>query len=340
MLPFFAYAIRKLQAMIIKEADDKKPAIQALQALLSRPDCKPDAKKRIEQEIRNIQAGARGEEEAAYEMKVHWGESKNWMAIHDLRIEHGGLVAQIDHLLINRFLEIWVCESKHFSEGIGINEHGEFAAFFGGKPYGVPSPIEQNAKHILILKKIFDSGAVKLPTRLGFTIKPDLKSLVLVSKGARISRPKVKIDGMDAIIKNDQVFKYIDKAIDQSNNPLLMAKIIGQDTLEALARDVARLHKPIDFDWTAKFGLPKEPPVMPAAKPEPAPEAPKAETATLTLEAAQPVADQEQKPKQKLVCHSCGTAVGYNVAKFCWFNKPKFGGNIYCMECQKTVSAA
>ncbi len=40
MLPFFAYAIRKLQAMIIKEADDKKPAIQALQALLSRPDCK------------------------------------------------------------------------------------------------------------------------------------------------------------------------------------------------------------------------------------------------------------------------------------------------------------
>lgn len=107
--------------MIIKEADDKKPAILAMQALLSRPDCKPDTKKRIEQEIRNIQAGVRGEEEAAYEMKVHWGESKNWMVIHDLRIEHGGLVAQIDHLLINRFLEIWVCESKHFSEGIGIN---------------------------------------------------------------------------------------------------------------------------------------------------------------------------------------------------------------------------
>ena len=169
MLAFVAYAIRNVQTMIIKEADDKKPAIRELQALLSRPDCKADAKKRIEQEIRNIQAGARGEEEAAYEMKVHWGESKNWMAIHDLRIEHGGLVAQIDHLLINRFMEIWVCESKHFSEGIGINEHGEFAAFFGGKPYGVPSPIEQNAKHILILKKIFDSGAVKPSDRFDTT---------------------------------------------------------------------------------------------------------------------------------------------------------------------------
>ncbi|EXI68030.1 MAG: Nuclease-related domain protein [Candidatus Accumulibacter adjunctus] len=323
--------------MIIKEADDKKPAIRDLQALLSRPDCKPDAKKRIEQEIRNIRAGARGEEEAAYEIKVHWGESKNWMAIHDLRIEHDGLVAQIDHLLINRFLELWVCESKHFSEGIGINEHGEFAAFFGGKPYGVPSPIEQNAKHILILRKLFDSGAVKLPTRLGFTIKPDLKSLVLVSKGARISRPKAKIDGMDAIIKNDRVFKYIDKAIDQSNNPLLMAKIIGQDTLEALARDIARLHKPIAFDWTAKFGLPKEPPAIPAAKPQP--QAPKAEPVTPPPEPTSS-AEQEQNPKQKLVCHSCGAGVGYNVAKFCWFNKPKFGGNIYCIDCQKTASRA
>lgn len=326
--------------MIIKEADDKKSSIWTLQTLLSRPDCGADTRKRIEQEIRNIQAGIRGEEEAAYEIKVHWGESKNWMVIHDLRIETGGLVAQIDHLLINRFLEIWVCESKHFSEGIGINEHGEFAAFFGGKPYGVPSPIEQNAKHILILRKLFDSGAVKLPTRLGFTIKPDLKSLVLVSKGARISRPKAKIDGMDAIIKNDQVFKYIDKAIDQSNNPLMMAKIIGQDTLEALARDIAKLHRPIAFDWTAKFGLPKEPPAMPAAKPEPAPQAPKAEAAAVPMPEAAPPTEPEQKPKQKLVCHSCGTSVGYNVAKFCWFNKPKFGGNIYCMDCQKTVAAA
>lgn len=331
--------IRQRIGMIIKEADDKKPPLDALKGLLARSDCKPDTKKRIDQEIRNIQAGIRGEEEAAYEMRVHWGESKNWMAIHDLRIEHGGLVAQIDHLLINRFLEIWVCESKHFSEGIGINEHGEFAAFFGGKPYGVPSPIEQNAKHILILKKLFDSGAVKLPTRLGFTIKPDLKSLVLVSKGARISRPRAKIDGLDVIIKNDQIFKFIDKAIDQSNNPLLMAKIIGQDTLEALARQIARLHKPITFDWTAKFGMPKAAPAMHAAKPEPAPSAPKVEAEALILEAAQH-AEQEHKPKQKLICNSCGTAVGYNVAKFCWFNKPKFGGNIYCMDCQKGISAA
>ena len=79
---------------------------------------------------------------------------------------------------------------------------------------------------------------------------------------------------------------------------------------------------------------------MPAAKPESAPAAPKAEPSAPTPKAAPPAGEQKQEPKQKLVCHSCGTAVGYNVAKFCWFNKPKFGGNIYCMDCQKIVSEA
>lgn len=322
--------------MIIKPADDKKHQLDELQGLLSFPGASAATKKRIEQEIRNIQAGVRGEDEAAYEMKVHYGESKNWMVIHDLRIEHGDLVAQIDHLIINRFLEIWVCESKHFSEGVAINEHGEFAAFFGGKPYGVPSPVEQNNRHILILKRVFDSGAVSLPTRLGFAIKPDLKGLVLVSKSARITRPKVKMENLDCIIKNDQLFKTIDKALDEGNNPLMLAKVIGKETLEELAREISKLHKPIQFNWAAKFGLtgsavqPTKEAIQQVAEPM---AAAKSESAIKEIQSAV----ESTKSKQKLICHTCGESITYNVAKFCWFNKPKFGGNIYCMECQKKV---
>ncbi len=328
--------------MIIKPADDKQPQKATLQNLLNHPSADATIRKRIEQELRNIQAGIRGEEEAAYEMKVHYGDSANWMIIHDLRIEHGGLVAQIDHLIMNRWLEMWVCESKHFSEGVAVNEHGEFTAFFGSKPYGVPSPIEQNNRHILILKRLFESGAVKLPTRLGFTIKPDLKSLVLVCKGARISRPKAtKIDGLDAIIKNDMLFKTIDKSVDDTN-PLVMAKIVGRDTLETLAREIAKLHKPIEFNWHAKFGLAEQPlestlaaaPARPAVVQAP----PQAQpvNATPSPQAAEPV--DEPKTKQKLICNSCGESVPFNVAKFCWFNKPRFGGNLYCIDCQKKVA--
>lgn len=49
--------------------------------------------------------------------------------------------------------------------------------------------------------------------------------------------------------------------------------------------------------------------------------------------------DEAKRPKQKLICHSCAEPVPYNVAKFYWFNKPKFGGNIYCMECLKKAVA-
>ena len=336
--------------MLIKSADDKNKDLAILQSFLTRPDLTIDAKKRIDQEIKKINAGLKGEREATYEMNFHYEASKNWALIHDLRIQCDGRVAQIDHLAINRLMEIWVCESKHFSEGIAINEFGECSAFYAGKPYGVPSPFEQNRKHILVLESVFKTGLLKLPTRLGFNINPTINSLILISKSARISRPKTKILDIDTIIKNDQFKAQVDKLRDADNNLLNAAKIVGSDTLEAFAQKIAELHIPINFDWYAKFGLTR--------------------IAASRLSVKQPLADYKidiknddpqqnyentnnknavtKKPsiekladiaseKKKLICKQCGEVVSYTVAKFCWFNKPKFGGNVFCMDCQKTA---
>jgi len=318
--------------MLIKPADDKTKDIEILQGLLARHAASADTKRRIEQEIRFIQSGAKGEREAAYEIEFHYGSSRNWAVIHNLRLVHGGRVAQIDHLLVNRFLDVWVCESKRFAEGIAINEHGECSAFFNSKPYGMPSPFEQNRKHCAVLKAVFDDGAVILPTRLGFSIKPDIKSLVLVSKNARITRPKAKVDGLDDILKADQVKARIDKVFDNDNNILSAAKIIGSDTLEEFAKRLASLHIPIAFDWHAKFGLPKE--TTESVRP-----ADESLTPVIVGETTAGHSSTEQEKKSKLACASCGTVVAYNVAKFCWFNKSRFGGNVYCMDCQKTLTA-
>src|SRR5450759_1036572 len=99
--------------MLIKAADDKQPEVDALEALLSRPDVGRERRARIEQEIRSIRAGVSGERDAAYEIEFHLAANKNQMTLHDLRVECDGRVAQIDHLIINRLLDIWVCESKH-----------------------------------------------------------------------------------------------------------------------------------------------------------------------------------------------------------------------------------
>lgn len=326
--------------MLIKPADDKTPDLQALRALADRPDVQPDVRSRIEQEIRNIQSGVRGEGEAAYEIEFHYGQSRNWMSIHDLRLECEGRVAQIDHLLINRVLEVYVCESKRFADGVAINEQGEFTAFRNGRAYGVPSPLEQNRRHIAVLESVFKSGQVPPPRRLGLAIKPTLIGLVLVSKTARITRPKAKLDGLDAVLKNDQLKARIDKVIDADNNPLGFARVVGSDTLEAFARALASKHRPIRIDWPAKFGLPAQ---APASQPPQ-----RASTFTPigagaspgqrpTVPTAERTGDRVGEKQSKLVCAACGTAVSYSVAKFCWFNKPRFGGLVYCMDCQKNL---
>jgi hypothetical protein len=326
--------------MIIKEADDKRSQIANLEALSARSDASPDVRKRIEQEIRNMRAGIKGEEEAAYEIDFHFGTTKNYAVIHDLRIEVEGRVAQIDHLVIGRFLDIWVCETKNFCEGIAINKQGECSRFYNNKPYGMASPFEQNKKHIMVLGSLFDTGMVQLPKRLGFAIKPTMISVVMVSKNARVSRPTTKIAGVESIIKSDQFRSLIDRANDSNNNPLTMAKLIGADTLENFARAIAAQHKPIAFNWAGKFGLSDTAPGFgstPVAVAQATP--PPVLTpviASFRSEASEP-STEERKPRKNLICATCAQPVELKVARFCWFNKGRFGENIYCRECQQAV---
>ena len=118
--------------------------------------------------------------------------------------------------------------------------------------------------------------------------------------------------------------RYV-KLIHEEWKPASAAKIIASDTLEEFAKRLASLHIPIAIDWHAKFGLPKETP----------------ESIRPVAESLTPVEhlSPEAEKKSKLACASCGTAVAYNVAKFCWFNKSRFGSNVYCMDCQKTLTA-
>jgi len=313
--------------MIIKEADSRQEDLNTLENLLNHPHAKIETKKLIDREIKNIKSGIKGEEEAAYEMGVRFKDNRNWFVIHDLRIEVDGLIAQIDHLIIHRFMEIYVCESKRFIEGIAINEQMEFSAFYGGKPYGIPSPIEQNKKHVAILEKLFKSEAVELPKRLGLFIKPKYITNVLVSKNSRISRPNKKSNDIESIVKTDQFISHIGKLYDDNYNPLTIAKLVSSDTVEKLARDIANQHKPIKVNWAAKFGMSDLQGITDST-------VTKAYRSEQKAMESQIEAD-ENSPKKKLICSSCGTKLPYKVGIFCWNNKKKFGGHAYCFDCQK-----
>src|SRR5664279_3134636 len=157
--------------MIIKPFRDRSTDIEALAALAARRDCLSRARNDIETELRKIRAGQKGEKDAAYAIDFFLAQKDEWAVIHDLRLEWQGRVAQIDHLLINRMLDVWVCESKHFSDGVAINEHGEFTAFFNNRPRGIESPIEQNHRHVKVVESVLGSSILPLPTRMGMTLR-------------------------------------------------------------------------------------------------------------------------------------------------------------------------
>jgi len=287
--------------------------IAVLEALFDHSAITPKIATKIGKEIRAISAGVKGEKDAAYQIDFDFNETSNWAVIHDLRIEHQGRVAQIDHILINRFLHMWVCESKYFAQGIAINEFGEFTSFYGKNPVAIPSPLEQNRRHCSVLNLIFEDNVIKLPRRMGLSIRPKLNSLILVSNKARITRPKTKVEGVDRILKVEQIFPHINDAIDKTS-VVNLSRTISSNSLQDFADQLVKLHTPATINWLAKFGLPSS-------------ELPKTSS------------DGKVK-KSKLICATCNVSVPFNTAKLCWFNKKKFGENIYCWACQQTFNDA
>ena len=311
--------------MLIKSADDNAQAVETLTALLDRKNLRGSTRKLIEQELRNIQAGSKGERDAAYEIEFYYATSPNVTTIHDLRLEFGGRVAQIDHLIINRFLDIWVCESKSFAQGVAINEHGEWSAYYGRSSRGIPSPIEQNNRHVAVLQEVLAKGPVRLPKRLGRTLEPTIKPIVLISNSGKIARPKAwsRVAGGDTVVKAEQLYATINRSIDEKKVSAILS-FVGRETVEDLARQLAALHTPKAFDWEARFGI--EPDVELAK--------------SLDAPLAAPAPETRPEPSSAEVlpnCASCSKPVSAKVADYCRANSRHFDARILCFDCQRSA---
>lgn len=312
--------------MLIKERDNHDADVEHLRRLL---ECQITAKQRffIEREIKCIGSGARGEESSAYYIDFRYKDSVNWAIIHDLRLEHRGFVAQIDHLLINRFLDIYVLESKNYYYGIKITPEGEFLVWNGKMFVAIESPVEQNRRHIELLENMVQGTGI-LPTRLGIPISPSFLNYVMVAPNSRVDRPaKAKYD-TEMVVKADALVSAIDKRVD-STSPTGMvsslAKLVSQETLETFARKLVRFHRPSKIDFAAKFAVSAVEALAPTSPPA---------VAVQTTSGAGPGS------KKEVACEACGAAVDGKVVYYCGINREKFGGKVLCRSCQQTPETA
>ncbi len=240
--------------MIIKNADDKTSQIQQLEDFYA--IATGDQKNRISQELRNMRAGIKGEQEAAYLIDFDYAKSQNTLVIHDLRLEIGGRTAQIDHILINRTLNIFILETKHFHAGLKITEDGEFMSWNAFRKCfeGMPSPLAQNERHITVLNDAL--ARIDMPSKVGLRLSPVCHSYVLISSKSRIDRPK-KLD-TSHIIKADMLSATVDRFFDKAGIFEVvgsLARCLSTETLEKVGQSLVRMHRPASFDYAAKFSV-------------------------------------------------------------------------------------
>ncbi len=306
--------------MIIKTMDSRQEEIRDLEIFL-KGKLAPHQRFLIERELKAKKGGIYGEEDSAYYINFYFGNSRNWAVIHDLRLEHKRQVAQIDHLLINRVFDIYVLESKNYSYKLKISPEGEFQAYYGREYIGIPSPVEQNKRHIHLLDLFLKHHDI-LPKRMGISIRPRFKNLVLVSPKAIINRPPGSKFDASSVIKADTLRTKIDREVDKWN-PLAdlatLSKVCSFSTLMEAARRLAAFHKPLKVDFRTKFEVHSHLPVSSEMKKD--------------LENIKKKASLEPS---KYFCANCRKPISQRVAKFCWENKGKFGGRAYCFDCQKT----
>lgn len=226
--------------MLIKTADDQSALIAHLE---NAAKGRGPAAKHAADKVRIRKAGLKGESQSAYLIDFHFAPARNWVVLHDLRLEHSGRVAQIDHVLINRLMEAYVLESKHFRDGVKITDDGEFLRWNGFRKSfeGMPSPLEQNDRHVAVLRDVM--ADLDLPVRMGVTLSPSFSTLVLVSQNARIDRPKRF--NTSRVIKADHLKTCIEKDF-EALGLLKLAKVISLETLEQLGHQLAAHHRPFE----------------------------------------------------------------------------------------------
>lgn len=238
---FMDHDLGRNAPMLIKTADDQSVALAMLDRLTQGSG--PHAM-RASLEVRHRRALIRGSAKAASLIDADYSRSPDWAVIHDLYLQHGGQHTQIDHLLINRWMDVYVLDSSSFDAGLRITEEGEFLRWDEDRAtfQGIASPV--NTRRIGLLRDAI--AEIAQPALLGMMrVLPSYQSLVLVSPTARLE-PSRHPDS-SRVITPDRLGKLVLQDIDQDNVYLGLikaaAKTVPCQVIETIARRLTGLHR-------------------------------------------------------------------------------------------------
>jgi hypothetical protein len=213
-------------------------------------------KQQIERDIKLLAYGIAGEEAVAYELNNSYLPI---IVLHDLRLEHEGLSAQIDYLIITTKFCL-IVECKNLFGNLEVNSRGEFIrelAFNGHrKKEGIYSPVTQNMRHMEMIKvlRLANKKNPLMRVALEKSFGELHKSvIVLANPKTVINLKQAPKEIKDQIIRGDQLIAHIKKLL-RENKDLASS----EKEMYEMAAFFVGLHKENPVDYTAKYFLGNE----------------------------------------------------------------------------------
>jgi len=99
--------------MLVKNRELMSDEIEEL-VQLRKLDLNADQMFLVKKELRNLRSAEKGRPNPARFLNFYCADSRSWALIHDLRIQANGETIRFDHILINRFFDIYVVDSGYF----------------------------------------------------------------------------------------------------------------------------------------------------------------------------------------------------------------------------------
>lgn len=254
-----------------------------------------------------------------------------------------------------RTLDCHILETKGFSSDVRISDRGEWESRtrFGWR--GIPSPVEQNRRHIEVLQTFVHDYNLS-PKRLGLSLPIRFHNWVLVSPKCQVRRGGGEWDHVVKMDLFEKRFGECAEATSFFDTLSSVSKLVSLETLEGIARRLIEAHTPAKINFAAKFGLAISNrnlnPVasghatLSSSKPETSCEECSASVDAQVIKYCRVNLQRfrgkilcrscQQQPRSAPSCSTCGAPVDNKVVAFCRFNSKRFGKKLLCRNCQTT----
>ena len=258
--------------MLIKDCDSREYDLLVLEVLAQDAALAAPERHKVLEALRAIRARQARRRALASQLDALLGTRDDWVVLHDVRLAQAEGVIEIDHLLINSLMQVWVLDASCFDLTLSITPFGELLAHSGRVSEGgetpsgedgvmahavTPCPLQTIPERSRAIVQWLEASSL-LPVRLGMTLQPQLRYRIVVADAAQVSRPPEDIVDSRALLSFARLKR---QCLQVSGKTAYVTRLrsfthrLDQRRLRQLGRAIATQHVAPNTDWVAELGL-------------------------------------------------------------------------------------